>query len=264
MAKLEMLAGSTSQTVNVFIQDSSVTTGAGKTGLAYNTASLTAYYCLPKAAPVAITLATQTATGAWSSGGFVEIDATNTPGLYRLDLPNAALASGRFVNVMLKGAANMAPCVLEIELVAWNSQDTVRGGLTALPNVASGSAGAIITSGTGTAQLSVSSGIASANVSQINSSSTAAQKLERGVRGTTLITVGSGSTATAVVASSISPSGAANDQFLGLVMAFDDNTTTVQLRGQKTVVTDYDNATSTFTVTSLTVAPSSGDTATLS
>src|SRR5689334_904015 len=37
--------------------------------------------------------------------------------------------------------------------------DSVRFGLTSLPNVASGSAGAIITSGTGTAQLSVSSGL---------------------------------------------------------------------------------------------------------
>jgi hypothetical protein len=40
--------------------------------------------------------------------------------------------------------------------------DAVRAGLTSLPNVASGSAGAIITSGTGTAQLSVSSGAVTA------------------------------------------------------------------------------------------------------
>jgi hypothetical protein len=37
--------------------------------------------------------------------------------------------------------------------------DAVRLGLTALPNVASGSAGAVITSGTGTAQLSVGAGL---------------------------------------------------------------------------------------------------------
>lgn len=45
------------------------------------------------------------------------------------------------------------------EVVAYDPQDTVRLGLTAMPNVASGGAGAIITSGTGTAQLKVTSGI---------------------------------------------------------------------------------------------------------
>lgn len=157
--KLSVLAGSTSQSVNIFIQDSSVTTGAGLSGLVFNTASLIAYYALPRAAPVAITLATlASATAAYSSGGFFELDATHAKGLYRLDIPNAALASGRFCTIYLSGAANMAPCVLEIELTGWDNQDGVRGGCTALPNVASGSAGAIPTTGTGANQISVSSG----------------------------------------------------------------------------------------------------------
>ena len=42
-----------------------------------------------------------------------------------------------------------------IRLVDYDPEDTVRLGLTAMPNVASGSAGAMLTSGTGTAQLSV-------------------------------------------------------------------------------------------------------------
>jgi hypothetical protein len=225
---------------------------------------LTAYYILPRAAPVAITLATQTATGAWATGGFVEIDATNAPGWYRLDLPNAVLASGRFSDVMLKGATGMAPCNLEIELTAINNQAATNGGLTALPAVASGTAGAVIKSGTSTAQLSVTSGVASANVSQINGSAGAAQKLDRGVRGTVIITVGSASTTTSVIASSISPTGQADGQFLGKVLTFDDNTTTAQLRGQSTVITAFTNGTSAFTVNALTVAPSSGDTATVS
>lgn len=119
MAKLAIKPGSTSVTVEVFIQDSSVTTGAGLTGLAYNTASLTAYYKRNgNVAPVAITLATLAAiTTAWSSGGFIAADGTNTPGLYRLDIPDAALATGaRSVIIYLKGATNMAPCLLEIDL----------------------------------------------------------------------------------------------------------------------------------------------------
>lgn len=50
------------------------------------------------------------------------------------------------------------PTDMLYEVVAHDVQDTVRLGLTALPNVASGSAGAIPTVGTGTAQISVSSG----------------------------------------------------------------------------------------------------------
>ncbi len=119
MAKLMLPAGATSQTVNLFIQDSTSTTGAGKTGLVYNTGSLVAYYVRPKAVAASITLATQTVTGAWSTGGFVEIDATNMPGWYRFDIPNAALATGvTSVGIHFKGATGMAPLPLEIDLGA--------------------------------------------------------------------------------------------------------------------------------------------------
>jgi hypothetical protein len=120
MAKLTIPAGATSQSVPIFIQNSGSTTGAGLTGLAYNTASLTAYYVRTRGAATSITLATlAAATSAWSSGGFKEIDATNMPGWYRLDIPDACLAAGvRSVGIQLKGAASMAPVNLEIDLGA--------------------------------------------------------------------------------------------------------------------------------------------------
>lgn len=156
--KLQIKAGSTSQSVMVFIQNNSVTTGAGLTGLVFNTASLVAYYTFPGAATTAtaITLATlATVTTAWASGGFKEIDATNMPGLYRLDLPNAVLAggSGRSVVVMLQGATNMVPTLLEIELTAVDNQDAIRFGMTALPNAAAEAAGGLYTRGTGAGQI---------------------------------------------------------------------------------------------------------------
>lgn len=140
-------AGSTSVTVPLFIQDSASTTGAGKTGLAFNTSGWKAYYVKPGSAPVAITLVTQTATGAWTSGGFCEIDATNCPGWYRLDLPNAVVSTnaGAVVGVSLSGATGAAPVNLGINMVAFDTADTVRLGLTALPNVAQGSSGALPT-----------------------------------------------------------------------------------------------------------------------
>jgi len=133
MAKLSLVKGTTSYRAYVFIQDSSVTTGAGLTGLVFNSANLVASYVRPGAARVAITLGTQTVTGAYSSGGFVEVDSTNMPGLYRLDVPDAALATGvNAVVVMLKGATNMVPCVLEVELTATDNQVAATGGITNL------------------------------------------------------------------------------------------------------------------------------------
>lgn len=134
MAKQIVKKGDTSRIEYVWIQDSSSTVGAGRTGLVFNTASLVASSVRMQGARTAITLATQTVTGAFSSGGFVEIDATEMPGLYRLDVPDAVFATGADkAVVMLKGATNMAPVVLEYQLVDVDLEDTVRMGLTALP-----------------------------------------------------------------------------------------------------------------------------------
>lgn len=161
MQKFLITKGATSVILPISIFDSSSTTGAKLTGLVFNTAGLTAYYNRSGAsgAATAITLATAT-KGTWATGGFVAIDGTNMPGDYELHIPNAAIASGaNTVLVQLKGATNMVPVNLEIDLFAVDLQDSVRAALTALPNVASGSAGAIPTTGTGANQISVSSGL---------------------------------------------------------------------------------------------------------
>ncbi len=123
MPKLSLVQGTTSKLLQVFISDASSSAGAGMTGLAYNTSGLTAYYYREGAgSSVAITLATMT-LGTWSTGGFVEVDATNLPGVYQLGIPNAALvSSAKSVMVMLKGVANMVPVLLEIELTAIDNQ----------------------------------------------------------------------------------------------------------------------------------------------
>ena len=56
--KLLIPKGKTSKSIDLFIQDSSVTTGAGLTGLVYNTGSLVAYYHRMGSSATAITLAT--------------------------------------------------------------------------------------------------------------------------------------------------------------------------------------------------------------
>jgi hypothetical protein len=122
VAKLFVQAQATSnRSEYVFVQDSASTTGGGKTGIAFNAASFVAYYVRPLGSATAITLATQTVTGAWSSGGWVEVDATNLPGIYRFDIPNAVFATGvDHAVVMLKGASGMAPVSLEYQLTGFS------------------------------------------------------------------------------------------------------------------------------------------------
>lgn len=87
-----IIPGATSKSIAVVLRKKADNTEL--TAIVYNTAGNTAAYQRQGAAAVAITLATQTVTGAFSSGGFVEIDATKQPGLYRLDVPDAAWAAG--------------------------------------------------------------------------------------------------------------------------------------------------------------------------
>lgn len=109
-------AGITSQTIDIFLQDSSSTTGQGLSGLVFNSAGLVASYRKgATGSRVAISLATQTVGGAYSSGGFVEIDATNMRGVYRLDLPNVMVDAEGFVTLFLYGATNLLPTAMRID-----------------------------------------------------------------------------------------------------------------------------------------------------
>ncbi len=153
--KLKIKAGTTSRILRVFVQDNSVTTGAGLTGLAYNTSNLKCYYSrVGASSATAVTLVTATA-GTYSSGGFVALDGTNMPGVYELHIPNAAIASSATaVHVMLWGAAGMAPVLIEIELDAVDYQDSGRMGLTSLPAAAADGAGGLPVIGTNNNQFS--------------------------------------------------------------------------------------------------------------
>lgn len=85
----------------------------------------------------------------------------------------------------------------------------------------------------------------------------------RGSRTVVRGTVGNATTpsTTQFTPSSITPSGAAADQFKGRIIIFDNDTATAALRGQATDVTANSNAsTPLFTFTALTTAPASGDT----
>ena len=126
---------STSQSIELYL---------GATGLVFNTSGLAAYYVRNQSAPVAITLITQTPTGAWSSGGFAEISSSLVPGVYRLDVPDAAFAAGASdVTIVVRGASGTNGAVLTVTLSS--------GGLTAAQTAAAvwdASRSAYVTAGT--------------------------------------------------------------------------------------------------------------------
>lgn len=85
--------GASNVTIYVKVRDSQ--TGDGKTGLTPASAGAAVSYTRAGGSTTPVTLAALgSATAAYQAGGWFEMDAVNAKGLYRLDLPNAALAAG--------------------------------------------------------------------------------------------------------------------------------------------------------------------------
>ncbi len=139
MEHISFKAGSTSKSILLYLQHA--TTNQGLPGLAWNSAGLTATFFQPgDASSTAITLATLAAVNsAFSSGGFKEIDATLMPGVYRLDLPDAAINAGLQSMVTIAGAANLLARTISIDLTANVAGEVASGAIAA----ASFAAGAI-------------------------------------------------------------------------------------------------------------------------
>ena len=118
MAKLSIGLGSTSRSEYIYILDITSTSGAGKTGIAYNTSGLSGHYVRSAGSATSISFVAQTATAAWVSGGFAEVSSTLMPGIYRIDLPDAIFSTGSDkAIVMIRGASNTVPVSLEYQLV---------------------------------------------------------------------------------------------------------------------------------------------------
>lgn len=126
---MKIKRGSTSVRRLIFIADSSSTTGSGLANLVHNSSGLVAYYFAGDLNnEVQITFVTAT-LGTFTSGGFIAVDNTNMPGWYEIGIPDAALDGGNEVAIQLRGAANMAPVNIYIELDAVDYQTDAFGAL---------------------------------------------------------------------------------------------------------------------------------------
>jgi len=152
--KRKLSAGLTSATLPIFIQDTSSATGAGLGSLVFNTASLVAEYRRQgESVWTSITLVTAT-LGTFASGGFIADGALT--GAYEFHPPNVALASGaRWVEIRLRGAANMLPVLIEIELdvVNYQSATAFMTGINgaSYPSVVPGASGGLLIAGSNAA-----------------------------------------------------------------------------------------------------------------
>lgn len=132
---MKIKRGSTSVRRLIFIADSSSATGAGLANLAYNSSGLVAYYFAGDLNnEVQITLASAT-LGSYTSGGFVAVDNTNMPGWYEIGIPDAALDGGNEVAIQLRGATNMVPVNVYIELDAVDYQSATNFGLSKFADI---------------------------------------------------------------------------------------------------------------------------------
>lgn len=158
--------GATSNITRVFLQDSASTTGAGKTALTSTSSGLiistiadleataTTYTSAATNVETITTLGTFAAPTAGKCR-FKEVDATNFPGVYEIQIADARFAVANSTQLLISiQCTGVAPVYVEYQVIAVDLLDTVRLGLTAIPNVAQGTTGSIST-GNATGQVTV-------------------------------------------------------------------------------------------------------------
>jgi len=161
-------SGTTGEVVLVKLIDATSPTGAGKTGLTPASAGLRIASKADVEASSVVCTGSEietptTAIGTYQAPTlntrcrFRELHATNHPGVYEIFLPNARFAvAGARALLISVSATGTTQADLEYQLtLGLDVNDAVRGGLTALPNAASGSAGSLPTTGTGPNQIAV-------------------------------------------------------------------------------------------------------------
>jgi hypothetical protein len=277
-------AGSTNVTLYVYFVDDDGGTAPGEptTGLLFSDIETggSASYVRQGAARSDFTLVTTTVAAAHTDGGFVLVDDTNMPGLYRVDVPDAAFTTGAdFVIIQLVAAAanNTIMRPLLVDILDVDLRDGVRGGMTALPNVAAGSAGglpddtdangavrvvdgtgareintnagAIVTVETATATTTVN-GLAANVITAASIATDAVTEMRSLVTGTTE----AGGTTTTFVDTARTE---ADDYWIGAWVLFTSGSFANQMRQ----ITDFDAASDTFTFSpALLGSPGAGET----
>lgn len=175
------------------------------------------------------------ANAAHTDWGAFEVHATERPGEYRGDFPDAAFATGNDAVHLMMTAPGCAPAYKEIVLTDADASDLadIEAALT---------------------------GPVDANLVQVAGTADGVQEFSDAIRAIVIGVVGVGSTTTEIVLSNISIPPGHTGSLSGKVLMFRGDTTTAALRAQGTrVLSSTTGATPTLTVDALTTAPVSGD-----
>ena len=200
--KISRQIGSTSEILNVYIQDGTVSTGAGLANIVAS--SVTFGILRDNQATVSTgTCSTGGTLGTYGVSTLTQMNSTNMLGWYQFGVPNYALASGKSVAIHLYGAPNMVPLPMEIELTGFNNQQWISTYSISSVNTPVGVS--TVTDKTGYS--------ASASVSTMATLVGVSTNTDKGNYGvSSVVTVGVSSLATNVLTSTAISSAALNDK----------------------------------------------------
>jgi hypothetical protein len=118
--KISRQVGTVSEVLNIFVQDATVSTGAGLANIVASSVSF-AWFRSDQA-----TVSTGTGTtgtlGTYGVSSFVQALSNGALGWYQFSPPNGVFVSGRTAAIHLYGAPSMAPLPIEIELTKTDNQ----------------------------------------------------------------------------------------------------------------------------------------------
>jgi hypothetical protein len=131
VSKQKTTRAKTSRSLPIFIADTSSTTGGGLSGVTHLSSGLVLEYRRQNQSTWTSVTAVSKTLGTYVSGGIVASGAL--AGRYEVDFPDAAFASAagvEWVELCVRGVANMLPVLIEIELDAVDYQDAAAFGLS--------------------------------------------------------------------------------------------------------------------------------------
>jgi hypothetical protein len=122
--KISRAVGTTSEILQVFIQDATVSTGAGLANIVASSVNFT-WLRNDQATLSSGTCSSGGTIGTYGVSTLTQISSTSSLGWYQFGVPNGIFTSGRSSLLHLYGAPSMAPLPMEIELTKFDNQQFV-------------------------------------------------------------------------------------------------------------------------------------------